>query len=87
MSYGICLLHMKAQEVIDYYGSIAAVATELGLQKQAVWKWKKRGMVPPLSAARLHDLTRGKLRFDPADYSGWYDKSKPKSVELVPDVA
>lgn len=70
---------MKAQDVIDYYeGSIRKVAEALGLQKQAVWKWTKKhnGMVPPLSAARLHDLTRGKLRFDPDDYRDWYDKSK-----------
>lgn len=69
---------MKVQAVIDYYGSMGAAATALGLQRQAVWKWTKRtdGMVPPLSAARLHDLTRGKLLFDPDDYSGWYDNSK-----------
>lgn len=81
------MVHMKAHEVIDYYGSIGKAANALGLQRQAVWKWTKRtdGMVPPLSAARLHDLTRGKLRFDPDDYSGWYDNSKPASS--VPDVA
>ncbi len=81
---------MKVCDVIDYYkpigvrpnqarsGAISAAATALGLKRQAVWKWTQRkdGMVPPLSAARLHDLTRGKLRFDPDEYAGWYDNSK-----------
>ncbi len=62
---------MLTSDVIAHFGSKVATARALGIQKAAVSKWKK--LVPPLRAAQVHDLTRGKLRFDPADYIGKRD--------------
>ena len=51
---------MKTQEVIDHYGSIKAVADELGTWPQTVYQW---GDEPPM--ARQYELeikTGGKLK-------------------------
>jgi len=43
-----------------------ALAAALGISRQAVEQWGER--VPELSARQLHDLTGGKLKFEPALY-------------------
>lgn len=51
---------MKTQEVIDHYGSIKAVADELGTWPQTVYQW---GDEPPM--ARQYEIeikTGGKLK-------------------------
>ena len=63
---------MLTSTVIAYYGNKARVARALGIGKAAVSKWDMDGLVPPLRAAQLHQMTRGKLRFDPSDYKDWY---------------
>lgn len=68
---------MLTSDVIAYFGSKAKTARALGLGKAAVSKWSER--VPPLQAARLHRLTRGKLKFDPEAYANW---NKPSSSHV-----
>lgn len=60
---------MLASEAIEFFGSRAAVAEALGITPQAVGQWK--GLVPPLSAAKLSKRSRGKLKFDPDLYDDW----------------
>lgn len=60
---------MLKSDVIAYFGSPSKVARALGIGRSAVWKWREQ--VPPVSAVLLHRKTRGKLRFNPADYETW----------------
>ena len=57
---------MLTSDVIAHFGSASETARALGIQRAAVYKWGER--VPPLRAAQIHNLTRGKLRFDVAQY-------------------
>ena len=61
---------MLKSDVIAYYESPSRVAQALGISSAAVSQWRE--CVPPLRAAQLQKLTRGKLRFDPADYPGYW---------------
>ncbi len=67
---------MLTSDVISHFGSRANAAKAIGIGLPAIAKWAKAGMVPPLSAARIQALTKGKLRFDVADYSDWYSKNR-----------
>lgn len=53
---------MRKEDVIDYFGNAAAVARALDYTEGAVSQWKD--VIPELTARKLHDLTKGKLRFD-----------------------
>lgn len=57
---------MQKKEVLKKYGSVKAVAEALGITVGAVYLWPER--VPERSAARLHKLTRGKLKYELEDY-------------------
>lgn len=65
---------MLTASVIEYFGRQVDVAKALGIGRAAVWKWGE--MVPPLRAAQIDRLTRGKLKFDPSQYADWYSKTK-----------
>lgn len=63
---------MKIDIAVKHFGSAAALARELGLTHSVVYNWSERDgktHVPELYARRLHDKTRGKLRFDPKAYA------------------
>jgi DNA-binding transcriptional regulator YdaS (Cro superfamily) len=60
---------MLTNDVIAHFGSKVAIARALGIGKASVSKWPEK--VPPLRAAQLHKLTRGKLKFDLESYSDW----------------
>jgi hypothetical protein len=68
---------MLTSDVISHFGSGAKVAEALNVGRAAVSKWQKKGVVPPLRAAQLHKLTRGKLIFDLSKYTDWYKKTLP----------
>lgn len=54
---------MTTEEVIKHYGSKAAVARALGLEKSAISQW---GDEPPhLRQCELQILTKGKLKASP----------------------
>lgn len=57
---------MRKKDVLEFYKSGAAVARALGYTEGAVSQWED--VIPELSARKLHDLTDGKLRFDPKLY-------------------
>jgi transcriptional repressor of cell division inhibition gene dicB len=57
---------MLTKDVIDHYGSRAAVATALGISRVAVGKWGDT--VPEGSAYKLQVISKNKLRVDPALY-------------------
>lgn len=57
---------MRTADVIEHFGSKAKTARALGVGRAAVTKWGDQ--VPPLRAAQIQRLTRGKLKFDPDSY-------------------
>lgn len=62
---------MRVDDAIRYYGSATNVAKELGLDGPAAvsnWKARNEGRIPELWARRLHEKTRGKLKFDRKAY-------------------
>jgi hypothetical protein len=61
---------MKIDDAVAYYKTAVGLAAALGIRSSAVSNWRVRyaGQVPELQARRLHDLTRGKLRFDRKAY-------------------
>ncbi len=63
---------MLVSQAIKHYGSQSALARALRISQPAVAMWIQRGLkrVPELQARRLHQLTRGKLKFDAEDYTG-----------------
>lgn len=65
---------MLTENVVAHFGSYQLTAKALGIQRAAVYRWKKKGMLPPLRAAQVDKLTGGKLKFDPDDYATWYSK-------------
>lgn len=58
---------MLKSDVVKHFGSQAAAARALGIQRAAVSKWPER--VPRAWAAQIHFATRGKVPYNPADYS------------------
>jgi hypothetical protein len=61
---------MRVDEVIAHYGTATRAAQELDLTPGAITNWRSRnhGKVPELYARRLHEMTRGKLKFDRDQY-------------------
>jgi hypothetical protein len=54
---------MRTKQAIDYYGSQAALARELGIRQQSITDWGD--IVPALRQLQLEKLTRGKLKASP----------------------
>lgn len=61
---------MRVDEVIRHFGTATKAAHELELTPGAITNWRARhnGKVPELYARRLHEMTRGKLKFDRSEY-------------------
>lgn len=55
---------MRTRDVIEYFGSQAAVARALGIKPPSVAEWGD--VVPPLRQLQIERLTDGKLAADPA---------------------
>jgi DNA-binding transcriptional regulator YdaS (Cro superfamily) len=55
---------MKAENVIEHFGSQVAAAQALGLSKQAVYQWTKRG-ISFRTQLLIEHATGGKLKADP----------------------
>ena len=61
---------MRKADVLKYFdGNQSAVARALGITRSSVNSWGE--LVPPLSAARLAKISKGKLKFDPDVYDNW----------------
>lgn len=61
---------MLTEVVINHFKTRTEVAKQLEISVQAVSQWGV--FVPPHQARRLHVLTDGVLKYDPADYVGRY---------------
>ena len=60
---------MRVSEAIKFFDTGSNLAKKLGVRPSAVSNWRKRGdLVPELAARQLHELTRGRLKFDPEAY-------------------
>jgi hypothetical protein len=57
---------MKTADVAEHYGSEYKAAKALGCHQSNLTRWKTK--VPELWACKLHLLTNGALRWEPADY-------------------
>jgi transposase-like protein len=63
---------MRIDDAVDHYKTAVRLAEELGIHSSAISNWRNRydhGLVPELYARRLHEKTRGKLRFDREAYT------------------
>lgn len=52
---------MTKDDAINHFGGVPALATALGIQRQAVYQWDK---VPEKQQLRLEKITGGKLLAD-----------------------
>jgi transcriptional regulator with XRE-family HTH domain len=68
---------MLTVDAVKFFGTKAAIAEALECSPSAVSQWKE--MVPPLSAAMLEKISKGKLTFDVEDYRDW-DKPTRKAA-------
>lgn len=57
---------MYVDEALSIYHTQKALAADLDVTAAAISAWRKRygGKIPELYARRLHEKTRGKLKFD-----------------------
>ena len=55
---------MTTDDAISHYGSQSKLAAALGINQSAVAAWGEHP--PKLRQLQLHQITRGKLRADPA---------------------
>lgn len=47
---------MNPDIIIDFLGGITETAAALGVSKQAVWNWRKRGAIPALRIYQFDEL-------------------------------
>lgn len=57
---------MRTQLVIDYFGTAAETARQLGISKGAISQWGEH--VPFARALQIERMTRGRLKFSPRHY-------------------
>jgi ABC-type protease/lipase transport system fused ATPase/permease subunit len=53
---------MTPDQVISHFGRQRDVVLALGITRQAVSNWKKRGKIPLEAQLALQEITRGKLK-------------------------
>jgi hypothetical protein len=62
---------MTVDDAIAHFKTATQLAKELGLKSPGAitnWRSRYRGQIPELYARRLHEMTRGKLKFDRSSY-------------------
>lgn len=74
---------MRTEDVISHFRTRTEIAARLEITVQAVSQWGE--LVPPHQARRLHLLTSGALKYDPADYAGRYPGHRylPPAIEAA----
>ncbi len=55
---------MTLDEVLNYFGSGAAIGRELGLCRTTYNTWRMRGYIPRMQQYRIERITEGKLTMD-----------------------
>ena len=53
---------MMIEEAIKFYGNGNKLCNELGIKRQNVTAWKKRGYIPYKLQIRIQELTKGQLK-------------------------
>ena len=53
---------MTIEEAIKYYGTANKMCNALGITKQNVPAWKRRGYIPFYQQLRIQELTKGELK-------------------------
>jgi hypothetical protein len=59
---------MLYSTALGFYKTGQAIARALSIKPQAVYQWKKSGVVPLKSATRLQTDSRGRIKVDPKVY-------------------
>jgi hypothetical protein len=59
---------MKYDTAMGFFKTGRAIAWILNIKPQAVYQWKKTGVVPIKSALRLQAHSKGKCKVDPRVY-------------------
>jgi hypothetical protein len=59
---------MTYDTALAHYKTGLKIAQVLGIKSQAVYQWKKTGVVPELRARQLQQLSRGRVKVDPQVY-------------------
>jgi hypothetical protein len=74
---------MLTENAVTVFLTRKSLAEALGIRPSAVSQWGD--LVPPHQARRLHELTNGKLVYDPANYSGHYPAYRylPPAIEAA----
>lgn len=60
---------MLKRDVIKFFGTGRAAADAINITPGAISQWDPDEPIPELSARKYHEVTKGKLRFDPRQYS------------------
>lgn len=53
---------MTLDETIKYYGSVKFFAETIGVSRQTIYLWKKKGEIPYARQAQIEIETKGKLK-------------------------
>ena len=53
---------MSIEEAINFYGTCSKLCRALGIQRQNITYWKRKGYVPLFQQYRLQELSAGKLK-------------------------
>ena len=59
---------MTYTTALSFYGTGLKIAQVLQIKPQAIYQWKKKGVVPLNSALRLQTDSRGRVKVDPKCY-------------------
>ena len=71
---------MKLQAAVDYFGTKAKLARQLRVHTSNIEAWGED--LPEIYARRLHEITKGKLKYIPAEYP-WQEKKLKIRGKLV----
>ncbi len=49
------------RSIINHFGSVSALATQLGVNRQAIYRWQHRGAVPFDKATLISRMSQGQV--------------------------
>jgi len=53
---------MTIEETIKHFGSVTALASAIGVTRQTIYLWQKKGAIPFARQAQIELETNGKLK-------------------------
>jgi len=60
---------MKYETALRHYRKVEVMARTLGVKSQAVYLWKKAGVIPYRRALQIQELTQGQVEIDTSVYA------------------